>query len=122
MEPEQKTAHTPTPWKVDCKADICTSDLQEMIMKQPNHQIPSMAQANAAFIVKAVNCHQDLLEACKAVDIYFKALVAQWATNQGRVVSEVGTVISGSEEVARLCEIAGIKVKQVVARAEGKQP
>ena len=60
----------------------------------------------------------ELLEACKAVDIYFKALCEQWSANDGRLVSESGTVIEGGREVQRLCEIAGEKIGQVVKRLQ----
>lgn len=63
--------------------------------------------------------YDELLDACRAVDIYFKALTEQWAANDGHVVSESGTVINASKDCERLCEIAAEKVAMVVARADG---
>lgn len=53
-------------------------------------------------------------EALEAVDIYFKALNEQWNANDGRVVSELGVVINASADCHRLCDIAGMKVKQAL--------
>lgn len=61
----------------------------------------------------------DLLQACSAVDIYFKALCEQWAAHDGRVVSESGIVLDASKSVERLCELAAQKVLEALARAVG---
>jgi len=55
-----------------------------------------------------------LREAVEATDIYFKALCEQWAANNGRVVSDSGTVINAGADVERLCEVAASKVGQIV--------
>lgn len=57
-----------------------------------------------------------MLEAAEAVEIYFKVLVEKWAANDGRLVSDNGVLIEGSEEVERLCEIAGQKVMSALAQ------
>lgn len=59
------TAHTPTPWTVAGDwikstdgtrvADFCLGSGHE-----------TEAEANTAFAVRAVNCHDELLEACQA--------------------------------------------------------
>jgi hypothetical protein len=59
----------------------------------------------------------DMLDACKMVDIYFKALCEQWAANDGRVVSKRGTVINASKDVAELCEVAARKVSEAISKA-----
>lgn len=48
-----------------------------------------------------------LQKAVEATSEYFEACARQWAANDGRVVSEAGTIIEGSEEVERLCNRAG---------------
>lgn len=54
--------HTPTPWSLLPARTLIN-------IKGPSSeqigQIPTSDEANAAFIVKAVNCHEELLEACK---------------------------------------------------------
>lgn len=57
----------------------------------------------------------DLEDAVLAADKYFIALATAWARNEGRVVSESGTVIEGSEEVEALCETAGQKIGRAAA-------
>ena len=60
-----KTEHTPTPWR--------TGDLWNTVFGPPNgNPCPEIVatvhgprKANAEFIVRACNCHEDLLEACK---------------------------------------------------------
>lgn len=55
------------------------------------------------------------VEALESVDAYFNACVAQWAKNEGRLVTENGTVIEGSDKVERLCNIAGRKTMEALA-------
>jgi hypothetical protein len=76
-----KAAHTPTPWSV--KSELTRSASNEVVdadgltvaecprygagivsdgRTAPWHH----ANANAAFIVRAVNCHEDLVRACDA--------------------------------------------------------
>lgn len=62
----------------------------------------------------------ELLEACQATDTYFKSLLAQWAANDGRVVSDKGTVIEASAFTSQLCDEAGIKIRNVLDKLERK--
>lgn len=78
-EAKMKTAHTPTPWsntpmqptiwandgdlKVATIADLPWVDNPVTGKRESQWQVEN---ANAAFIVKACNCHEELLEACKA--------------------------------------------------------
>lgn len=78
-----------------------------------------VSEPNAAFILRACNSHEALLEACKAVDIYFKALFEKWRANDGRVVSSEGVVVEGGQDVERLCNVAGMKIEQALALTEG---
>ncbi len=55
-----------------------------------------------------------LREAVIATHTYFMALTKQWVANDGRVVSESGAVLDGSDEVERLCNIAGEKVGRIM--------
>lgn len=57
-------------------------------------------------------------EALDATDIYFKALCEQWAANDGRLVSEKGVLLEGSEDIKRLCDVAGEKVGEGMRRIE----
>lgn len=64
--------HTPTPWKVLGYTPYgedyrITDDIGNDIAIVPHwdDEAKIEARANAAFIVKAVNCHEELLEALK---------------------------------------------------------
>ncbi len=83
--------HTPTPWWLPCLCDDtsscnCTSICEETYaggicsvhvsngissVSEGGNDAPSKneAKANAAFIVKSVNCHDDLLEALESAFI-----------------------------------------------------
>lgn len=125
-----KTTHTPTPWNVEGYFDANPPygwpayRIKGQLLNcsiEPNESLREEVKANAAYIVRAVNSHEELLDACKAVDIYFKSLCEQWAANDGRVASESGTIINASADVERLCEIAAQKVSEAIARAEGRE-
>jgi len=82
-DPFEPVSHTPTPWAMNaiytkgvlshwgingvCETgDQFTSGrIVDVPRNAPNHDGPTQ-EANAAFIVKAVNCHEELLAACKA--------------------------------------------------------
>jgi hypothetical protein len=57
--------HTPTPWRSLIKGGrfIITDD--GIPIAECMHELKQPDGANAAFIVKACNCHDELLEACK---------------------------------------------------------
>lgn len=61
---------------------------------------------------------RELEEAVEATDDYFRACAKQWADHEGRVVSPNANVIEGSEEVERLCELAGRKVVQALSKTK----
>ncbi|MEZ2132736.1 MULTISPECIES: hypothetical protein [unclassified Sinorhizobium] len=73
-----ETKHTPTPWRMD--DDIRFGETPRVygadkhICEVANAELPIDAQeewiANAAFIVKACNSHEALIEALKAVEAY----------------------------------------------------
>lgn len=76
-----KQSHTPTPWKVGMIQEINrglfrelengtkpTGILIEEIDDELSDETPiKQHKANAAFIVRAVNCHEELLEALKDI-------------------------------------------------------
>jgi hypothetical protein len=60
-----KTQHTPTPWEVDREAG---DDSHVMIDSQSDVYIGEIfIEANAAFIVRAVNAHEELLHVIKGM-------------------------------------------------------
>lgn len=62
------TKHTPTPWDVDDGDNVSIFELDtfDFIAEASwSDKRRSQAEANAAFIVRAVNSHYQLLEACK---------------------------------------------------------
>lgn len=68
---ENKTAaHTPTPWQYNAAGKRDGTALWANLYQENNHEIIAhMDQgnklANAAFIVKAVNCHEELISLLK---------------------------------------------------------
>lgn len=63
----RKTAHTPTPWEI---RDVpsrerfkITDSTGYTIAEMPSYPIIEKEEANAAYIVRAVNAHEALLEA-----------------------------------------------------------
>ena len=56
--------HTPTPW-IDDNARIACSETGTSIAHC--NEYPFSAAANAAFIVKAVNCHDELVAALEKI-------------------------------------------------------
>ena len=63
-----ETAHSPTPWHVDADTPsrIYGSDGYVVARTHFGGACPALNAANAAFIVQAVNAHDDLLAACEA--------------------------------------------------------
>lgn len=61
--------HTPTPWRLDNPESTLVIGSNERIIADCDHpQLPDTEiEANAAFIVRAVNCHDDLVSALKNV-------------------------------------------------------
>ena len=91
-----KSSHTPTPW--DMKSgedgfDILGAD-GNIVMETLNPN--SMEIANAAFIVQAVNCHEELVDELKSW--HLECLVCKGDVNSGA------------------CQTA-----KVLAKAEGKE-
>lgn len=64
MKTETKVQHTPTPWSAELVKDQ-TYRIQDL--KKCNVLGTGLNQANAAFIVRAVNAHEELLGASKLV-------------------------------------------------------
>lgn len=113
----KKTQHTPTPWKLEDKMGGQSTKLEAPSKHQAfidpmtgregvNHTPHLIARistfgdegkANAAFIVRAVNCHEELLITLKEVQEMF-------------CVGDCGS------EHSSLCKIA----KKAIAKAEGK--
>jgi hypothetical protein len=106
-----ETQHTPTPWKVDGCAvtsdvfNICTLDTTAKDMNENQIGMGELS-ANAAFIVRAVNTHEELLETLKTVVVYMDA--------QCKVNGEFSTADAPGYAMRR-------KVEQAIAKAEGRE-
>lgn len=91
-----KTAHTPTPWNLSANGNINYADriivhgthINGHDIRNPAYANPKQllaqddgGEANAAFIVKAVNCHDGLVraleDALEAVEYQLKSLVSE---------------------------------------------
>jgi hypothetical protein len=90
--PEVKPSHTPTPWKMRQEIRTMPKRLVEdkkgitdfyidgepmmgLPVKKLVAQCELLNEANAAFIVRAVNCHEELLAAAKGARNVLAALV-----------------------------------------------
>lgn len=80
--------HTPTPWDVDIMG----------YLRGPSNENILEVKENAAFIVKAVNCHEELLAACKSI---------LWWINQEKVPYLMDTDDNPGE-----------KIRQALAKVE----
>ena len=72
MKTQSKAQHTPTPWKI---WDMSSRDIEDsngnlISTAYPDEKDPSytseIAKANAAYIVRSVNSHEELIKALKA--------------------------------------------------------
>lgn len=81
-EPSVKTKHTPLKWEArsrslcDNSLIIASEDLTEVCCirdrsERKYGEQDNVDMANAEFICKAVNCHEELLEACMAAERYY---------------------------------------------------
>lgn len=69
---ETKQGHAPTPWKASgkiIKGNTCRDSSKVTIARVDSRGkfVPGCDEANAEFIVRACNAHDDLLEALKAL-------------------------------------------------------
>lgn len=73
--------HTPTPWQVVNAMDIATVNDRRWLMSADN-------EADAAYIVKAVNCHQEFVWATKMILSRWESRDLASAVNKLREVME----------------------------------
>lgn len=81
--PRLKPQHTPTPWKTMTLNPYIFSgeEPEEIAVARFDMKLPlDQQKANAAFIVKAVNCHEELLEAAKSMQAEIRRRVGFTAT------------------------------------------
>ena len=95
--------HTPTPWLADLLPAVITdarrfiiattacADLSEAV------ESASQQRANCAFIVRACNAHEDLLEACKAVLCLADMLQPRYQKDAAGYLSQVRKAIAKAE-------------------------
>jgi hypothetical protein len=68
MKTQTTPQHTPTPWKIAKYGHVITegmTGLDSVCTSGLGMSHSEEAKANTVFIVKAVNSHEELLEACK---------------------------------------------------------
>jgi len=76
MSETREVKHTPTPWHVTVNRAqdlVCAGD--EVVADCASGDLPDITKANAEFIVRAVNCHDELVSACTFA--YRRALQTQ---------------------------------------------
>jgi hypothetical protein len=102
--------HTPTPWELIDERQIYAG---EKLLAEVTDTAEGLegscaeADANAAFIVRAVNCHAELLSACAAA---LQDLLLHSRNDPGRC------------GVCATCEITIPKLKRALAIAQGMTP
>ncbi len=120
-----ETKHTPGPWDVQNKGTLgCRSARHEVVAginRDGSKNLPTIVRmpdlseasyANAAFIVRACNAHDDLLAACKSL------------------FSDVLAVVEALSEIDGPCcefptsntRIVLAQTWEAIAKAEGKTP
>ncbi len=71
----EKWTHTKTPWKVADQKEYIYANNRTSVAKTLTIDCPFMeAAANSAFIVRAVNSHEELLDTLKGITKAFKKL------------------------------------------------
>jgi hypothetical protein len=82
--------HTPTPWLLgnDRETIIATDD---DIVVDCGIRRAEEAEANAAFIIRAVNCHEELLDAVKCL----RQHLALFCTPSDSVAAEIFNLVDG---------------------------
>lgn len=76
----EKWTHTKTPWKVADQKEYIYAYNRTSVAKTLTIDCPFMeAAANAAYIVRAVNAHEELVAAIKAVQEGFRDGSIKWA-------------------------------------------
>lgn len=93
--PRSQPTHTPTPWHVNYHEIVAANHTRPCHMSTSlNMFAPGESEANAAFIVRAVNCHQELIDTLKDLAHYCHDQIDE----------------TGLQE----------RVRQAIAKAEGK--
>lgn len=111
-KPTPETSHTPTPWELGADGRGIMADNQKLILHvkntgpehagKPGHVSVRESLANAAFIVRAVNSHDELLEAAKNARNVLAALAV------------------GDLKQVRADSSALLALRSAIAKAEGK--
>ncbi len=128
MSEREETRHTPTPWKQHAdvvyspggKATICAvsnprgSKYIEHVEVNPYDEGWAEAMANAAFIVKAANCHDDLHEALTLLLSALERTAANFRhAVRGRPVRDMAETLAEGRRAEE-------KARAALAKAEGK--
>ena len=90
--------HTPTPWMTNGGKSLFAQSKQIALMRASNSgwlnnqpcASEEEANANAAYIVRAVNCHEELFQALKSVVDYLPE-------GDGQYVSHLRSIIAKAE-------------------------
>lgn len=122
--------HTPTPWKVFAWKEFedgeraarhhIQSEAGQLISRCYKRNLSLVeSEANAEFIVRAVNSHDELLEAVNATLKYYSALSVIWKENNGSIVGDKGYSIQ-HDELDRLQRESFAKVQQAIEKLKQK--
>lgn len=98
LNQKSKSAHTPTPYRIEAERDIYGNDKDDSMVARMNG-CPQYV-ANAAFIVRACNSHEKLLEACK------------------QAIMSLNSILNGEEEAMNNAIIDVKDIEAAIAEAE----
>lgn len=105
---DEKTRHTPTPWEQNGHfvesyggPDVCEVGIKNEHGQHNNEE----AEANAAFIVTAVNAHEELVKACQNTVEHLRSKL-----NTGLTVAKACGMQSVLVEIEQALAKAGIKI------------
>ena len=99
-EKHDKPQHTPTPWHQVDNTGALVIDLNGNVMAHcaVQDELPmTERQANAAFIVRAVNSHEELIEALKEVTEWLAASCTTSDGAQTEAIKQANSAIARAE-------------------------
>ena len=99
--------HTPGPWRLSKNYHILSDD--GSIIADIHETESNNIAANAEFILRACNCHEELLEALEIAAALATAWVAYYTTSP--------TYGNGTEHLTHT--VALIKISDTIAKAKG---
>jgi predicted lipid-binding transport protein (Tim44 family) len=122
---ETTMTHTSTPWSADIEAFMIYADGKAVA--DTDHLGPKTneeAKANAAFIVKAVNCHHELVEELQAAVLVYEDIVGAMDNGEPYTLEELTSpAFTKSFEKARaaIAKALSASTSEAIERLNSKE-